>query len=741
MGRSTSVKAAFRQLIWLTAATAAAGFVFGNAFDYRDLAAPVLVASTVPAAAVVALRRVRPAWGPEADVPVLVALGLAMGTLLLFHRTVMGQGPWEALRTATSAAGHVWSRLGVTLPASGSPEALTAPFALTWAASTTAAELRLRAATGPAALLPATGALAVAVLLCSPQTAAGVLPACLFTVAAACDLTVRGPGTVILGSRHRSAFALLTLACVGVATAVAAGTGWLGGRLPYDFDRSAAAERTSGLDPLAQASLWASQPRRTLFRTTGDVPSGWVVARLDVYDGVRWRPSGRYLPAASLAYLSSGRPAAADVAMARVRVESLTGPYLPVPADAVSVAGLPVRASRRDGTVLVQHALTRGTAYRTGALRHPSVGVSRQAQVPDHADALPERLPGALTPWLTAATTGLPSSATPFQKASALARHLRTHYTYRPAEGGGQSLGSVQRFLTTKQGPAAAFATSFALAARELGMPCRLVVGFSSGHRLNDGSRAVGGGDVQVWAEIPSPDGSWAAFHFLPRATTGPEAGLAPPAEHSVRPTPTPTASATVQPSRSPTAQPSAPPPTATGSTRGTGTPHFPYQVFLVLPVLALLAVVWARLVAPRLRRRSARLHPTAAGRITGAWETAADRLVRHRLLGRHSPRGPDHLIAGLPVQARDVLAPQLQALGGLATQARYGDLDEEQAVLHPTWPRLADADAHRAWQLEAEIAHRCRTLARRSRADRLRRWRRAVPARETSSVPRRGSP
>lgn len=731
------MKAAFVQLVWLTTATAAAGFVFGNAFDYRDLVAPVLVAVTVSATAVAALRRVRPAWGPEADVPVLAAIGLVVGTALLFHRTVLTQGPWEALRTATSAAGHVWSRLGVTLPASGSPEALTAPFALTWAASTTAAELRLRAAVGPAALLPATGAMAVAVLLCAPQTAAGVLPACLFTVAAACDLTVRGRETVRLGSRHRGVFVLLALACV--AAAVASGTGWLGGRLPYDFDRSTAIARTSGLDPLAQASLWASQPGRTLFHTTGDVPSEWVVSRLDVYDGVRWWPSARYLPAASLAYLSSGRPAAGDVAMTRVRVESLTGPYLPVPADAVSVAGLPVRASRRDGTVLVQHALTRGTAYRAGALRHPSVGVSRGAQVPDHADVLPESLPDALFPWLTAATAGLPSSATPFQKASALARHLRTHYAYRPAEGGGQSLGSVQRFLTTKQGPAAAFATSFALAARELGMPCRLVVGFSSGHRLNNGWRAVGGGDVQVWAEIPSPDGGWAAFHFLPRATTGPEAGLAPSAERSIRPTPTPTATAAIQPSRSPTAQSAAPAPTATGSTRGIGAPRFPYQVFLVLPLLALLAAVWARLVAPRLRRRKARLHPTAAGRITGAWETAADRLVRHRLLGRRSPRSPDQLIAGLPSQARDVLAPQLQALGSLATQARYGDPDEEQAVLHPAWPRLADADAHRAWQLEAEIAHRCRTVARRSRADRLRRWRRPALVRETPSGPRGG--
>jgi hypothetical protein len=365
--------------------------------------------------------------------------------------------------------------------------------------------------------------------------------------------------------------------------------------------------------------------------------------------------------------------------------------------------------------------------------------MTRKAQVSEHADALPESLPDSLASWLTVATADLPSSATPLQKASALARHLRTHYTYRPEEGGGQSLGSVQRFLTTKQGPAAAFATSFALAARELGMPCRLVVGFSSGHRLNDGWRAVGGGDVRVWAEIPSPDGNWAAFHFLPRATTGPEAGLAPPAGHSLRPTPTPTATASIQPSHSASAQPSAPPPTATGATRGVGTSHFPYQVFLALPLLALLAAVWVCLVAPRLRRRKARLHPTAAGRITGAWETAADRLVGHRLLGRHSPRSPDHLIGSLPAEACDVLAAQLRALGALATQARYGDLDEEQAVLHPTWPRLADADAHRAWQLEAEIAHRCRTIARRSRTERLRSWRRPAPAREASSVPRGG--
>lgn len=246
-------------------------------------------------------------------------------------------------------------------------------------------------------------------------------------------------------------------------------------------------------------------------------------------------------------------------------------------------------------------------------------------------------------------------------------------------------------------------------------MPTRVAVGFTAGTRRPDGSRVITGADVKVWAEVRFTGAGWVPFDLLPRPTTGPTAGLTLPTAQAPRPTTTPSATSSPSPRTTPSTLPSLPSPTPVGATAVGGPTKFPWALVLsAAGTLLLLAGSGVYLLAPRLRRRRARRRATAAGRVLGAWESAVTRLVRHRLLARRAPRTPERIAAVLRPDARATLTPQLTALGALATQARYGEPDDGEETPHPPhWPRLTGADAERAWQLEAEIADRCRGAAK----------------------------
>ncbi|MGW7529680.1 transglutaminaseTgpA domain-containing protein [Streptomyces sp. NPDC054783] len=736
-----------RELLGPVAAAASAGFVFAPAFGYRVLAAPVLVAATLPACAVALLRRVRPTWGSAAVLPVVLALALPAATALLFRNAWSAHGVWPAVCEAAAAASQVWSRLGVTVPASGRPDALAAPFLLTWAASASAVELRVRAGAAAMALLPPTGVLVVAVLLCAPQTVGGTLPAAVFAAAVGTDLAASQDSGTVFGQRPRWVVLPLAAGCATLALLAAIGWPWLDERMPYDFHRGAAVSRPGALDPLAQANAWASNPHETLFRTTGAAPSAWVLADLDDYDGTVWQPSGLFVSTASVAYLSSERPVASALTVATVRTEALTGPFLPHPAQAVSVARLPVSVSRHDSTVLAQHALRPGTSYRTTAFPRSAADASMDdTLVPDRSDeaalTVPDSVPSALTPLITRVTAALPPSATSLQRASALARWLTLHYAYLPAAAEDETLGGAERLLTTRQGSAASFVTVFALAAREMGLPARVAVGFSAGTRNRDGSRTVTGRDVKVWGEIRFVGVGWLRFDVLPHPSSRTDRAVDLPTAGAPRTTATPSAIPTPRPRTSLSALPSPPPPVAVGSGGGGGHASVPWLVVLTTAgSLCLAAAAWMVLASPRLRRRRARRRTTAAGRVIGAWEVSVHRLARYRFLGRASLGTFEDVRAALQPRAQQALRTPLEALGVLALQARYGEPDAEEARAHPDWPRLTDADADRAWQLEAEIAERCRRVIRAPRPMRVRRQLRAgvgiaAGARDTEHTP-----
>src|SRR5207253_3173647 len=80
----------------------------------------------------------------------------------------------------------------------------------------------------------------------------------------------------------------------------------------------------------------------------------------------------------------------------------------------------------------------------------------------------------------------------------------------------GHSYRNLEFFLTTSHhGTSEQFATTYALMARTLGLPSRVVVGFRPG-RLSGGVWQVRSGDVLVWPEVDFRGLGWVPFYPTP---------------------------------------------------------------------------------------------------------------------------------------------------------------------------------------------------------------------------------
>lgn len=155
-------------------------------------------------------------------------------------------------------------------------------------------------------------------------------------------------------------------------------------------------------------------------------------------------------------------------------------------------------------------------------------------------------------------------SNTPFEKALAIERWLRTNITYDEtinAPPAGEE-GSAY-LLRIKRGYCTYYSTAMVMMLRAQGVPARVAEGYAEGNREftepNGGSSSyiVRQIDRHAWVEVFIPTFGWINFE--------PTAGQAPISRNSEPPPPTPTPSAnspTATPAVTPT--PAAPPPTAT---------------------------------------------------------------------------------------------------------------------------------------------------------------------------------
>lgn len=198
----------------------------------------------------------------------------------------------------------------------------------------------------------------------------------------------------------------------------------------------------------------------------------------------------------------------------------------------------------------------------------------------------------------------------PYGKAVALQDWFTSNFTYTTdvVDDSNDPLGE---FLKDKKGYCQQFSGAFAAMARSLGIPARVVVGFTAGTQNADGTWVVTAKDAHAWPEILLPNVGWLPFEPTPRVASTVTGPTYAPQEIPKPATPTPAPSAT-QPASPSVPNSNAATPAATSGGRGSS----PWWLLGLAALVGLLAAIPSVVASMRRRRRWA-----DANTIDATWE------------------------------------------------------------------------------------------------------------------------
>jgi len=354
---------------------------------------------------------------------------------------------------------------------------------------------------------------------------------------------------------------------------------------------------------------------------------------LSDYDGVTWRVGATYHNAGRVLAGAGSGPELSQ----RITVRELDGRLLPAVAQPSRVDGVRVAYDQASGTLAVPSGLRPGLAYTVVSREpHADVNLLPVADVPSGPPvarflALGANVPQELQRLADQLSQG---AAGAFQRASAVEQFLGEHYQLVGDAPSGHAYPNLAFFLFGprnaggQRGTSEQFAASFAVLARIMGLPSRVVVGFHV-----HGNGTVRGADAYAWPEVLFTGLGWVPFDPLPQPNTTPR-----PVEDDFKPKPVtsvpppsiaPTPSISVGPVTPKASHPAAPA-AADGVPAGTILAGVGSGLFLAVSMF-LIAVPLLR--RAQRRRRLYRGDPPA--RIAGAWREVLDGL---RLAGRPPP-------------------------------------------------------------------------------------------------------
>lgn len=369
----------------------------------------------------------------------------------------------------------------------------------------------------------------------------GATPAWTFVVVALAWLAVLAASqrerTATWGHRARPGApglgAAVAVSSIGVALLVG---GQVATRMPSaaSGSGSVAASADVRLDAMVslRRSLLADDTRQVLaFTTTAEVPDYLRLAVLEEFDGVDWFPAATTV----LGEQAPTRPAASPGSGATVEyvldLGPLAGATVPSPPGArASVSGFPVLWDQRTGLpIRADGSTVQGTTVRLTVVPPEGrpkdlstaawVGRSGEQGFEPEDLADPEPLTGPELPGLAREIAR--GAANPYEAAMALQRWFTTDggFTYSTAAAPGSGQEALEAFLEERTGYCEQFAATMALMARSLGIPARVVVGFTQG-QPSDGRWVVRGTDAHAWPELWMGPAGWLRFEPTPGATT-----------------------------------------------------------------------------------------------------------------------------------------------------------------------------------------------------------------------------
>jgi len=609
---------------------------------------PAIVAPVVIAVAFVA----RPRASISPIITSLVALWCFLAVAVL-HDGVLGVVPTSAaLHSSVDGLVNGWSQIiSVPLPATGPDQMMVLPVVASWVAALASAELVVRSTHRLAAALPPTALYGLALSLGvdgpgSPVTTGAVLLVLGLLLAAVVTGAVGqrpagSPSTFRWRQPLEAGVCLVVVGTLGVV--VGPRLPLVGSGRPYDPRTSVTppVSPVAAVNPLAELAAWARNPGQLLFTVHSRQPLTTQIAVLGTYSDLNgWTGTSRLLRS-SAQVTAVGAPFAGlwsplgresvGSAVSRigvsesVTIQGLQGSWVPVPMDAVTVSGIHPYVDAETGMVQAVPAMTRGATYHVvaSAPRQPPSCIGHSAA------AIPVL---ASSPQIERLTAALDIGAQPpCQQAEDLLSMLATggRYTYSTTAPSGTNIAVLENFLygpasSGRKGTSEQFAGAFALLARTLGLPARVVVGFHAGTRTGSDTWRVTGADAFAFAEVDFDGLGWVGFDptpLPPHATPPPDepaqGQASVPGGHNAH---------------TPHLQPEAPvPPAHTPSHPAGGSVSIWMVIVVVVGGLVIVGAVLGLLVAlvrrSRRERRERRRQGTTRQRVLGAWLESRDAL------------------------------------------------------------------------------------------------------------------
>ena len=381
-------------------------------------------------------------------------------------------------------------------------------------------------------------------------------------------------------------------------------------------------------------------------RTDSPTPPYLRATTLSRFEGGVWEPDRvRTVPLDS--ELGLGTVSVSDdIRLAEyttsVEVVNLASVWLPVPYPAVEVTGLDGRwaAVPYNRTVISQSGTTQGQAYDVVSnLARPTLEQMRSynaggPELRDETTEVPPDAPEIITELAAEVTAGATND---YDRLIAMQRWFRGgEFRYSleaPVEDGfdGSGAEAVAQFLEQREGYCVHFASAFALMARTLHMPTRIVVGYLPGVATTDvvddqTVYSVSSSLLHAWPEVYFDEAGWIPFE--PTAGLGVPTSFSPastlpgetddPSSPTPGATPAPSSSAEQDPNNSINPRDEALP----GTPLGTANP---------LPALGVVVLILFVLALPfllrELRRRQLVLS-ARGGDAAAAWAIVQDAAI-----------------------------------------------------------------------------------------------------------------
>lgn len=442
-----------------------------------------------------------------------------------------------------------------------------------------------------------------------------------------------------------------------------------------------------GIDVSLQLGDDLRRPRETvalIVRSTLPAAPYLRAATLSRFDGAVWDPDrGRSVPLASGAALSEVM-VDPDIRVTEykttIEVNDLVSPWLPVPYPAVDVSGLDGEweAVPFNRTVVSRESTTAGQRYEVvthvprPSLEQIRATTSSGSGLVDETRDLPGGMPPIIGETAALVTAGAESD---YDRLAMLQRWFRSSGEFEysldsPVEDrfDGSGAQAVARFLDVREGYCVHFASAFALMARTLGMPSRIVVGYLPGNATTDDIDGqtvyqVSSSQLHAWPEVFFEDIGWVGFE--PTVSLGTPTTFAPAATLADNPgqgqdiEPSPSASASAL---DPQADEDIPDQGAAGAGASSTTVNPLPTLGAVLAVMAVLAIP-ALIQGVRTRRL---LGAARQGDAIAAWTVVQDAAIDLGIPApaSDSPRSLGHRLIhsyGAPLEATTRLVSAIE--------------------------------------------------------------------------------